>query len=448
MSTADSLSVEEALNKPVDEMITTKSESAESATTKPSSSVSSHIFENGGHSETSQEGEDGDVAWGGEEDGQESSSKSLREELSRVKEERNSFEAQYRGLLGKLSQMRSTLGDRLRQDAEELDRREQQIEALQGKSQELQETIETLKSELLTSHGDMERLTQEMDSVRILQVKNSSQSDRKSGEVKLRELQEMTERYRIDAESWESSCMEERAYREELALEVRGVKRERDEAIMREAEEKRRADREAQSALDLQQVLEEFQSSQESEIQRVLGDYQIKYDQVAASLEEHKERTKKAEREAREYKEGWEKCQSLEREVKEKNILIGKLRHEAVICNEHLTEALRRLRNNTSDSNVDGRLITNLILQFLNAPRSDSKRFEMLSLIGSVLNWSADEREKAGLQRGSATGTSNGPILKGSPKGGNKEGRNRSGSASTSGEEVSLSSDEAGAAAY
>lgn len=101
----------------------------------------------------------------------------------------------------------------------------------------------------------------------------------------------------------------------------------------------------------------------------------------------------------------------------------------AVILNEHLTEALRRLRANTTDSTVDGRLITNLLLQFLNAPRTDSKRFEMLSLIGSVLNWTANEREKAGLQR---ITTSNGSTSK--TIGVKKENRGQS-SANTAGEE-------------
>lgn len=65
---------------------------------------------------------------------------------------------------------------------------------------------------------------------------------------------------------------------------------------------------------------------------------------------------------------------TLERDLKEKNVLIGKLRHEslfltsslaslpllislctvlAVIMNEHLTEALRRLRRNSSETTVD-----------------------------------------------------------------------------------------------
>ena len=71
----------------------------------------------------------------------------------------------------------------------------------------------------------------------------------------------------------------------------------------------------------------------------------------------------------------------------------------AAIMNEHLMEALRRLRRSSSDTNVDRRLVTNVLLSFLTTPRADSKRFEMLSLLASILQWNDDEREKAGLQR-------------------------------------------------
>ncbi len=62
-------------------------------------------------------------------------------------------------------------------------------------------------------------------------------------------------------------------------------------------------------------------------------------------------------------------------------------------------EALRRLRRSSTDTNVDRRLVTNVLISFLNTPRADSKRFEMLSLLASILQWNDDEREKAGLQR-------------------------------------------------
>lgn len=67
--------------------------------------------------------------------------------------------------------------------------------------------------------------------------------------------------------------------------------------------------------------------------------------------------------------------------------------------NEHLMEALRRLRRSSSDTNVDRRLVTNVLLQFLAAPRADSKRYEMLTLLSTILLWTDDEREQAGLQR-------------------------------------------------
>lgn len=62
-------------------------------------------------------------------------------------------------------------------------------------------------------------------------------------------------------------------------------------------------------------------------------------------------------------------------------------------------EALRRLRRNSSEVNVDRRLVSNVLLSFLTTPRGDAKRFEMLGLLATVLSWSDAEREKAGLQR-------------------------------------------------
>ncbi len=48
-----------------------------------------------------------------------------------------------------------------------------------------------------------------------------------------------------------------------------------------------------------------------------------------------------------------ERALPFEKEVKEKNLLIGKLRHEAVILNDHLTKALRFLRKGKPEDNVD-----------------------------------------------------------------------------------------------
>src|SRR5258706_1085526 len=79
--------------------------------------------------------------------------------------------------------------------------------------------------------------------------------------------------------------------------------------------------------------------------------------------------------------------------------------HPVVTLNEHLMEALRRLRRNAADTSVDRRLITNVLLQFITTPRADPKRFEMLGLMASILQWSDQERELAGLQRSVTAGS-------------------------------------------
>ena len=89
---------------------------------------------------------------------------------------------------------------------------------------------------------------------------------------------------------------------------------------------------------------------------------------AATSLSEYKLRAANAETRLGELSRDTSKLANLEKEYREKNQLIAKLRHDgerptlssrygadcqAVVNQEHLTEALRRLRKNNSDTNVD-----------------------------------------------------------------------------------------------
>lgn len=56
-----------------------------------------------------------------------------------------------------------------------------------------------------------------------------------------------------------------------------------------------------------------------------------------------------------------ERLMPFEKEVKEKNLLIGKLRHEAVILNDHLTKALRILKKGKPEDNVDRSVLLYLL---------------------------------------------------------------------------------------
>ena len=109
-----------------------------------------------------------------------------------------------------------------------------------------------------------------------------------------------------------------------------------------------------------------------------------------------------------------ERLRPFENEVKEKNLLIGKLRHEAVTLNDHLTKALRFLRKGKPEDNVDRypslplsafdamrpcmqvaktarHIVTNHLLHFLALDRSDPKKFQILQLIAALLGWTDGE---------------------------------------------------------
>ncbi|KAI5477671.1 Golgi matrix protein [Pseudohyphozyma bogoriensis] len=366
---------------------------------------------------------------GGEEDER---IRSLQEELERTRGEKEAFEAQYRSLLGKLTAMRNTLGDKLKQDADELDRREQEINDLQATNEDLNVTIETLKSELIQSHEDADHVHSELEQLRLraFDSQKATSEEASSREMALRDAQEDLERVRNEREEWESEAMRERVKREELVtrvgqleMELGTVKTERE--VLREDLE-----RETESVNNLHTVLEEFQAAKERELQSTLGDLE---DQLAASnesLAEYKQRASTAENQLAAAQNDSEKVLTLTKEVKDKNLLIGKLRHEAVILNEHLTEALRRLKKDSNENSVDRvhrlprRLVSNVLISFLNTPRADTKRFEMLQLISSILSWTDDQREQVGLQRSSGL-SAPGVIASGSRGGG--KGHSRSG---------------------
>ncbi|SPC64296.1 related to RUD3 - suppressor of uso1-1 transport defect [Ustilago sp. UG-2017b] len=348
-------------------------------------------------------------------------------ELTRVREERDTYESQYRSLLSKLTTMRATLGDRLRQDAEELDRRETQIEILSSKVDELTTLTTTLQSELVTAHEESGRLDQEVTKLRAEVGEGKGRGE----EGRERELSELLERVKLDAHGWQSACLEERAKREDAEARLSGAQQGEELARQGEQHWKVLAERESASAAELSAVLEEFQSSQESELQRALGDYRSQLDSLSSSLAQYKGRAEAAESKLKETEDLASQSEKIAGQVKEKNLLIGKLRHEAVILNEHLTEALRRLRNDQSDSNVDKRLVTNLLIQFITTPRADGKRYEMLNLIAGVLGWKEEERELAGLQRSSGGQRSARPSISArsvSGIGGAREMREREGS--------------------
>ncbi|KAJ7634718.1 hypothetical protein FB45DRAFT_743754 [Roridomyces roridus] len=322
----------------------------------------------------------------------------LRLELERTKEEKETLAAQYRNLLAKLTTMRTTLGNKLKQDAEELDRREALVQQLTAQNEDLTATVEMLKDEVYSATAEGERATAELDNMRSRVFEESAQENL-IRERELRETQTELERCRMEKDEWERMASQDKMAADEARSNAEMYRR--DLELEREARKRDAAELESEreKSQNLQSVLQDFQAAKDHELRQAVKDYDSQLIQVTQSLAEFKHRALTAELQLEESQTNTSRTQELEKEVKDKSLLIEKLRHEAIIINEHLMEALRRLRRNSNDTNVDRRLVTNVLLSFLTTPRADAKRFEMLSLLASVLSWSDPEREKAGLQR-------------------------------------------------
>jgi chromosome segregation ATPase len=187
---------------------------------------------------------------------------------------------------------------------------------------------------------------------------------------------------------WEDLANEERLMRKNLDDRVSDLEEEL--SAQKEAYERTREERDTQgSAVEgLQRALREIQDARKRELRELVESSQAQLDALRKQLDTATDVASSTKTALDQTQAELERLQPLQQEVKEKNLLIGKLRHEAVTLNEHLTKALRFLKKSKAGDTVDRQLVTNHLLQFLAMDRSDPKKFQVLQLIAQLLAWS------------------------------------------------------------
>jgi uncharacterized protein YicC (UPF0701 family) len=99
--------------------------------------------------------------------------------------------------------------------------------------------------------------------------------------------------------------------------------------------------------------LQEIQEARRAELREMVETSQAQLDALNKVVQEVESRTKVAEAAREQLAKELERLLPFEAEVKEKSLLIGKLRHEAIILNDHLTKALRFLKKAKPEDNID-----------------------------------------------------------------------------------------------
>ena len=325
----------------------------------------------------------------------------VREELEQSQESKEQAETQYRNLLGKVNTIRSQLGERLKADAAELEQKREEIEQLEANNASAREENERLQASIAELNSKLDAQSGELDMLRSRSNLSSTNWAKERDDLLSREayVREEFEVAKQAMQDWEILATEERSRRE--ALEERLQEVEEQLRTQSAAYERARTEVDTQnSTVDgLQRALRDLQEERKKELRGLVEQSQEQLDSLTARLEKSESETATLRTELETTKQALARAEPFEKEVKEKNLLIGKLRHEAVILNDHLTKALRFLKRGRPEDNVDRQLVTNHLLHFLQLDRSDPKKFQVLQLIAALLAWDDAQREQAGLVR-------------------------------------------------
>ena len=279
----------------------------------------------------------------------------LKTDLEESEAAKEQAETQYETLMGRVGQIKETLGDRLKRDKKELEEANGRIEELETAHEALQRGATALEGDAARLREELQEATRELTALRSrghLSQQNwlKEKDDLTRAAAHLRRELESTSSAMGE---WEVIAMEERAVHQSLSDKAGDL--EEQLAAARDAHERAAADRDAQArALDgLQRALLEIQEARKRELREMVESSEAQLQALKRRAAEAETLAAEAETARAALATEAERTAPFEREVKEKNLLIGKLRHEAIILNDHLTKALKYIMKNKPEENVD-----------------------------------------------------------------------------------------------
>lgn len=241
------------------------------------------------------------------------------------------------------------------QQQEELSQARSRIENLEDKNSSLQEQYTTRSAEIEELNTKCQEQSKELSGLRNRATLSQQNWVKEKDELVESEayMREEFESAKQAMHDWEALAMEERTIRRDLADRVTDL--EEQLGSVREGYERAKEDRDTQSNTveGLQKALQEIQTVRKTELKELVEKSEAELDDLRKQLQETENVAEGRRTELDETKKELERALPFEKEVKEKNLLIGKLRHEAVILNDHLTKALRFLKKGKPEDNVD-----------------------------------------------------------------------------------------------
>lgn len=329
----------------------------------------------------------------------------LQTEVQDAHRERDRYKAQYQDLSEKVGRIKTGVAEKLKRDADELKQSESRVSALNEENKKLSDTIEMLKKEIIDSNKESDTLSRELSALRsdYERAIGKWENGREHTERELRQLNDKLDVAENLSQSLSSALTDEKSLRSSLATKVHGL----GEQITSQTGYAERYRKERDSVTVKYTKLEsDFSDYKKTKTQKIEALQQEVAD-LADDIKNKDNESDALKQEIQVLEAAQQNVSKLQSQLKERQLQIGKLRHEAVTLNEHLTKALRVIKENSQGDTVDRQLVTNMLLSFVTLPRADTKRFEILQLIANYLSWDDDQKSQAGLCRPGTSGSTN-----------------------------------------
>ncbi|KAG7663931.1 uncharacterized protein J8A68_002558 [[Candida] subhashii] len=334
----------------------------------------------------------------------------LTEQLRQTEIERDEIQQSYDNLLSRISSMK-TIFSKMKQSEIELDEKTELVEQLSAENESLKLQVEELSKNAQQAEIVAELQEQNTDlNNECERLSDSLTKSRREYHATIEELQD--EKYNLENQNSKlskkinelnSELNDLKIIESEINVENKTYITTIDE-LKEKLELKDNELQEANNTIDkLNSVISETQTSSKdtiSSLQQEIETLNTKISDQSTLNNTLASEISTKDQQLAELQQEIKQIDELKVEINNKQLVIGKLRHEAIILNEHLTKALTMLKQGGDGTNksIDRELISNVIISFLQFPRGDTKKFEALQLISALLEWDQSQKIAAGLQ--------------------------------------------------
>ncbi|KAG0673423.1 hypothetical protein C6P40_002950 [Pichia californica] len=325
----------------------------------------------------------------------------LKQQLANKTEESTKYKENYDTLLSRISQMKSVFSKMKESEA--------QFESLQTENAKLKSTLDSssskvstleaalteLKLEVSNLNSECDRLTSQNSELKK-QVDNQDfelETEAKQLEIENKKLKRELKEAKSDLEEYLILIQEEKMSKTNLNQELIDFKTKIDTITA----EKESSEKKCQQILLDVNRLKENIAQLERDNQEVISNSKSQLNSKTTQLNDFTNEINDLKNAIIEKDEKIKTIGELEKDLKDKQLLVGKLRHETITLNEHLTKAMKLIKRESSKETVDRELVSNLFISFLQLPRGDTKKFEVLQLIANFLDWDDEKKRHAGL---------------------------------------------------